>query len=458
MLKIIGFLPENFTPLIRHTLLTMEFRKLGGSGFKVPVLSLGTGTFGGRGDFFKAWGGTDVKESTRLVDICLDAGLNMFDTADIYSEGLAEEILGKTIKRRRDQVIISTKGTFRMGPGDNDVCSSRFHLIRAVEASLRRLGTDYIDIYQLHGFDALTPVEEVMSTLDDLVRAGKIRYIGVSNFSGWHLMKSLAVSEKYGLSRYVAHQAYYSLVGREYEWELMPLGLDQGVGAIVWSPLGWGRLTGKIRRGQPVPKQSRLHVTAAYGPPVEDEHVYQVVDALDRVALETGKTVAQIALNWLLQRPTVATVVVGARNEEQLRQNLGAVGWNLTAAQVARLDAASEIPKIYPYWHQAQFTDRNPPPVASKPIADWPLERVLVELLVDRGGVLPAEVPREVAGLHGREPRLVGEELERAGQGVAQAGGRRRAHEARPVPAGSSSASITVSIRPPTRLTTGTVP
>jgi aryl-alcohol dehydrogenase-like predicted oxidoreductase len=347
----------------------MEFRKLGGSGLKVPALSLGTGTFGGRGAFFKSWGGSGVQEATRLVDICLDAGLNMFDSADIYSDGLAEEILGKTIKRRRDQVIISTKGTFRMGPGDNDVGSSRYHLTRAVEASLRRLGTDYIDIYQLHGFDALTPVEEVMQTLDGLVRAGKIRYLGVSNFSGWHLMKSLAVSEKYGLARHVAHQAYYSLIGREYEWELMPLGLDQGVGAIVWSPLGWGRLTGKIRRGQPVPKKSRLHLTAGFGPQVEDEYLYRVVDALDKMAKETEKTVPQIALNWLLQRPTVANVIIGARDEHQLRQNLGAVGWNLTAAQVAKLDAASALPRIYPYWHQAQFADRNPPPVPTAPAA-----------------------------------------------------------------------------------------
>jgi aryl-alcohol dehydrogenase-like predicted oxidoreductase len=347
----------------------MEFRKLGGSGFKVPALSLGTGTFGGRGKFFKSWGGSGVQESARLVDICLDAGLNMFDTADIYSAGLAEEILGKTIKRRRDQVIISTKGTFRMGPGDNDVGSSRHHLTRAVEASLQRLGTDYIDIYQLHGFDAVTPVEEVLQTLDGLVRAGKIRYLGVSNFSGWHLMKSLAVSERYGLSRYVAHQAYYSLIGREYEWELMPLGLDQGVSAIVWSPLGWGRLTGKIRRGAPIPRKSRLHATAEFGPQVEDEYLYRVVDALDKIARETEKTVPQIALNWLLQRPTVANVIVGARDEKQLRQNLGAVGWNLTPAQVAKLDAASARPKTYPYWHQAQFMDRNPPPVPSAPFA-----------------------------------------------------------------------------------------
>jgi aryl-alcohol dehydrogenase-like predicted oxidoreductase len=343
----------------------MEFRQLGGSGFKVPVLSLGTGTFGGGNDFFKAWGASDVAEATRLVDICLEAGLNMFDSADVYSSGMAEEILGQAIKGRRDQVIVSTKGTFRAGPSPNDVGSSRFHLIRAVEASLRRLGTEYIDLYQLHGFDAVTPIEEVLGTLDDLVRAGKIRYIGCSNFSGWHLMKSLAISERYGYSRYVAHQAYYSLVGRDYEWELMPLALDQKVGAVVWSPLGWGRLTGKIRRGQPLPEVSRLRNQAVtdIGPPVQDELVYRVVDAIDEVARETGKTVPQIALNWLLQRPSVATVIVGARNEEQLRQNLGAVGWNLTPSQVARLDSASATTIAYPYWHQRGFVERNPPPV-----------------------------------------------------------------------------------------------
>lgn len=343
----------------------MEFRKLGQSGFKVPVLSLGTGTFGGTGDFFAAWGNNGVAEATRLVDISLEAGLNMFDSADIYSDGRAEEILGQTIKGRRDQVIISTKGTFRNGKGANDVGSSRFHLLRAVDASLRRLGTDYIDIYQLHGFDAQTPVEETLSALNDLVRAGKIRYIGVSNFSGWHLMKSLAASEKLGLARYVANQTYYSLIGRDYEWELMPLGLEQGVGAIVWSPLGWGRLTGKIRRGQPLPAVSRLksQVVLDMGPQVEDEYVFKVVDALDVVAKETGKTVPQIALNWLLQRPTVANLIIGARNEEQLRQNLGAVGWNLTKEQVALLDSASATNKAYPYWHQDGFAERNPSPV-----------------------------------------------------------------------------------------------
>ncbi len=343
----------------------MEFRQVGGSGFKVPVLSLGTGTFGGGTEFFKAWGSSDVAEATRLVDICLDAGLTMFDSADVYSAGAAEEILGQAIKGRRDQVIISTKGTFRFGKGANDVGSSRYHLTRAVEGSLRRLGTDYIDLYQLHAFDAMTPIEEVLGTLDDLVRAGKIRYIGCSNFSGWHLMKSLAISEKYGLARYVAHQAYYSLIGRDYEWELMPLSLDQEVGAVVWSPLGWGRLTGKVRRGQPLPETSRLRskVATDAGPQVSDELVYKVVDAIDVIAAETGKTVPQIALNWLLQRPGVANVIIGARDESQLRQNLGAVDWNLTPEQVARLDAASVTPLAYPYWHQRGFSERNPPPV-----------------------------------------------------------------------------------------------
>ena len=343
----------------------MEYRRLGGSGFMVPALTLGTGTFGGGNEFFKAWGATDVAEATRLVDICLDAGVSMFDSADGYSNGLAEEILGQAIKGRRDKVLISTKGTFRRGPGPNDIGSSRHALLRAVDASLRRLATDYIDLYQLHSFDAFTPVEEAVGTLDDLVRAGKIRYVGCSNFSGWHLMKSLAYSEKHGLARYVAHQAYYSLIGRDYEWELMPLAVDQGVGAVVWSPLGWGRLTGRIRRGAPAPQVSRLQgkVSNEAGPQVPDEYLYNVVDALDQVAAETGKTVPQIALNWLLQRPTVSTLVIGARDEKQLRDNLGAVDWKLTAEQVAKLDKASARAMAYPYWHQAQFAQRNPPPV-----------------------------------------------------------------------------------------------
>src|SRR3954463_10477288 len=331
----------------------------------VPALSLGTGTFGGGNEVFKAWGASDVAEARRLVDICLEAGVSMFDSADGYSNGLAEEILGKAIKGRRDQVLISTKGSFRRGSGPNDVGSSRHYLPRAVDASLRRLGTDYIDLYQLHAFDATTPIEEVIGALDDLVRAGKIRYIGCSNFSGWHLMKSLAYSDKHGLARYVAHQAYYSLIGRDYEWELMPLALDQRVGTVVWSPLGWGRLSGKMRRGQPLPETTRLQSKLAVdkGPPVSDEHIYRVVDALDEAAKETGKSVPQVALNWMLQRPSISSIIIGARTEEQLRQNLGAVGWNLTAAQIARLDAASATTPAYPYWHQRGFVERNPVPL-----------------------------------------------------------------------------------------------
>jgi aryl-alcohol dehydrogenase-like predicted oxidoreductase len=344
----------------------MEFRQLGYSGLKIPVLSFGAGTFGGGNEFFKAWGSTDVAEATRLVNICLDAGVNLFDTADVYSDGLSEEILGQAIKGRRNDLLVSTKATFRMSKnsGPNDLGSSRHHLIESCEASLRRLKIDTIDIYHMHGFDALTPVEETLKTLDTLVQSGKVRYIACSNFSGWHLMKSLSVSERYGWSRYVGHQVYYSLIGREYEWELMPLALDQKVGALIWSPLGWGRLTGQIRRNRPIPAGSRLHKTADYGPQVDDEYLYKVVDALDEVAKEAGKTVPQVALNWLLQRPTVANVIVGARNEEQLRQNLGSVGWNLTKEQIAKLDAASDVTPIYPYWHQRQFTERNPLPTS----------------------------------------------------------------------------------------------
>jgi aryl-alcohol dehydrogenase-like predicted oxidoreductase len=341
----------------------MEHRFLGASGFKVPVLSFGTGTFGGKGELFEAWGATDVAGARRLIDICLEAGVTMFDSADVYSSGASESVLGEALKGRRDKVLISTKASFRFDDDPNGVGSSRIHLKRTVDAALKRLQTDYIDLFQLHGFDARTPAEEVLSTLDELVRAGKILYTGVSNFSGWHLMKSLAVADRYGYPRYVANQTYYSLIGRDYEWELMPLGLDQGVGAVVWSPLGWGRLTGKIRRGQPLPETSRLHKTADQGPPVPEERLFRVIDAIDDIAKETGKTVAQIALNWLLQRPTVATVLIGARDEAQLRQNLGAVGWNLTPAQVAKLDAASAVRPAYPYWHQEGYAERNPSPV-----------------------------------------------------------------------------------------------
>jgi aryl-alcohol dehydrogenase-like predicted oxidoreductase len=342
----------------------MEHRQLGRSGLMVPALCFGTGTFGGTGEFFSAWGSSQEKEATKLVDICLEAGLNFFDSADIYSSGRSEEVLGAAIKGRRDKVLISTKGNFRFGEGANNLGSSRFHIINSVNGSLKRLNTDYIDLYQLHGFDALTPVDEVLSTLNDLVREGKIRYIGCSNFSGWHLMKALSTSERYGWSRYVAHQAYYSLIGREYEWELMPLGLSEGVGAVVWSPLGWGRLTGKIRRGSPLPESSRLNskLVVDMGPPVEDEYLFTVVDRLTEIAEETGRTIPQVALNWVLSRPTVATLIIGARNDTQLRDNLGAVGWSLSPEQIAKLDAASARTKVYPYWHQS-FAERNPSPV-----------------------------------------------------------------------------------------------
>jgi aryl-alcohol dehydrogenase-like predicted oxidoreductase len=338
----------------------MEYRQFGSSGLLVPVLSFGTGTFGGGTEFFKAWGSSDVAEATRLVDICLDAGANLFDTADVYSKGMSEEILGKAIAGKRNRVLISSKATFRMEDGPNGLGSSRYHLIRACEASLRRLDVETIDIYHMHGFDTVTPIEETLQTLDSLVQSGKVRYIACSNFSGWALMKSLAISERYGWTRYAGHQVYYSLVGREYEWELMPLGQQHQVGAMIWSPLGWGRLTGKIRRGEPLPVSSRLHQTAEYGPPVGDEYLYGVVDALDEVARDTGKTVPQVALNWLLQRPTVANVIIGARNEQQLRDNLGAAGWALSKGHIATLDAASEVTPIYPYWHQRGQPARKP--------------------------------------------------------------------------------------------------
>ncbi len=331
----------------------MEYRRLGHSGLKVPVLSFGTATFGGSNEFFKAWGSTDIQEATRLVDICMDSGLNFFDTANGYSVGQAEEILGQAIKGRRNEMLISTKATFPMGKGVNDLGSSRFHLIESCEASLRRLNIDHIDIFHIHGFDSYTPVEETLGALNTLVQSGKIRYIACSNFSGWHLMKSLSVSEKYGWSRYIAHQVYYSLVGRELEWELMPLAADQGVGTIVWSPLAGGALSGKIRRNKPAPKESRLGQIKFVS--YDDEVLFNVTDVLEQIAKERQKTIPQVALNWVLRRPTVCNIVVGARNEEQLKQNLGAVGWELTIQEIERLDKASDVRMLYPYWHQKAF-------------------------------------------------------------------------------------------------------
>jgi len=340
----------------------VEYRKLGGSGLSVPVLSFGTATFGGVGDFFKAWGTTEAQEAARLVSICLEAGVNFFDTANVYSSGKSEEVLGAAIKGRRDQLMVSTKATFPMGQGPNEFGSSRQALIWACEASLRRLGTDYIDVYYMHGFDATTPVDETLRALDDLIRAGKVRYIGCSNFSGWHLMKSLSISERYGWARHVAHQAYYSLASREFEWELMPLALDQKVGTVVWSALAGGALSGKISRDKPAPADSRLS-TADFLANARSDKLYDIIDVLQAIAAETGHSVSQVALNWVLQRPSVVSIVVGARNEEQLKQNLGAVGWKLSAEQMKRLDAASVTHPIYPYWHQRNFSVINPPPV-----------------------------------------------------------------------------------------------
>ena len=342
----------------------MEYRQLGGAGLKVPVLTFGTATFGGGNDFFKTWGSTQTAEATRLVDFCIDAGVNFFDCADTYSDGLAEEILGKAVNKKRAKVLISTKGTFPMGTGPNDMGSSRYHIIEACESSLKRLSTDYIDVYHMHGFDGNTPVEETLRALDDLVQAGKVRYIACSNFSGWHLMKSLAISDRYGWNRYVAHQVYYSLTSREYEWELMPLGLDQKVGALVWSPLAAGLLTGKFRRNRPVPEGSRVSQGGSPVPSsvISNELLYNTVDVLEEISQETGKSIAQVSLNWLLQRPTVSSLVVGARTEAQLKENLASADWNLSTDQVRRLDTVSDTQPVYPYWHQRSKPGLNPGP------------------------------------------------------------------------------------------------
>jgi len=344
----------------------MDYRQVGRSGLRVPALSFGAGTFGGKGPLFSAWGQSDAAEARRLIDICLDAGITLFDTADVYSNGASEEVLGAAIKDRRDAVLISTKTGLPMGDGPQDWGTSRARLIHAVEASLRRLGTDYIDLLQLHAFDAHTPVEEVMATLDMLIATGKLRYAGVSNYPGWQVMKAQAAADRHGWPRLVAHQVYYSLIGRAYEWDLMPLAADQGIGALVWSPLGWGRLTGKVGRGRPIPPGSRLHETEQFAPPVAEDHLYRVIDALEAVAAETGKSVPQIAINWLLARPTVSSVIIGARNEAQLRDNLGAIGWTLTPEQTAMLDAASAVMPTYPhtpYRQQDGFALLNPPMV-----------------------------------------------------------------------------------------------
>ncbi len=342
----------------------MEYRRLGQSGLQVPVLSFGTATFGGGGKFFKTWGNTDVKGASRLVDICLDSGLNFFDTANVYSEGLAEEILGEAVQGKRSRILLSTKSTFPMSDGPNDFGSSRKHILEALQASLKRLKTDYIDVYYMHAFDAKTPVDETLRALDQVIRSGMVRYIACSNFSAWHLMKSLATSEKLNLNRYIGHQIYYSLVGRDVEWELLPLAADQGVGSIVWSPLAGGALSGKIRKNRPAAKDSRLGQIQFVK--YDNENLYTVIDELEVISTERGKTIPQVALNWIMRKPTIASLVVGARTEEQLKENLGAIGWQLTAAEVARLDQASSAPFApYPNWHQQGFPQlmANPLPL-----------------------------------------------------------------------------------------------
>jgi aryl-alcohol dehydrogenase-like predicted oxidoreductase len=331
----------------------MEYRQLGHSGLRVSALTLGTMTFGGRGHWTRV-GATEVDTATRQVDMCLDAGVNLIDTADVYSEGLSEEVVGKTLKGRRDRVLVATKARFAMGDGPNDAGLSRHHLIRACEASLRRLGTDYIDLFQVHEWDGHTPLEETLSALDHLVNSGKVRYIGCSNYSAWHIMKALGISERKNLQRFVSQQIHYSLQARDAEYELVPVALDQGVGILVWSPLAGGLLSGKYRRGQDMPEGSR-HLTDWNEPPVHDEdQLYDIVDVLVEIGEARGVSAAQVALAWTLARPGIATAVVGARTEEQLADNLGAVDLTLDDDERARLDEVSAPRLMYPYWHQAK--------------------------------------------------------------------------------------------------------
>ena len=345
----------------------MEFRFLGNSGFSVPALTMGTVTFtDGSDEAFSSWGSSGVDDATRLVDICLDAGVCMFDCADIYTDGVSETILGKAIAGKRDRVLISTKAAFRLGDGPNDVGTSRHHLVKACEDSLKRLNIDFIDLWQMHGFDAKTPVEETMRALDDLVRAGKVRYIGCSNYSAWHIMKSLWTADRRGWTPFVAHQAHYSLLSREFEWELMPLALSEGLGTVVWSPLAQGKLTGKIGRNRPAPEGTRVAAGGGdnIGEFYPEEQFYRLVDTLEAIAQDTATSVAQVALNWVLHRPSVATVIIGARNERQLRDNLKAVDFQLSPEQVESLDRVSARPPVYPYWHQRNvYEERNPFPV-----------------------------------------------------------------------------------------------
>ena len=330
----------------------MDYRQLGHSGLRVSSLTLGTMTFGGRGNFAKV-GATDVETATRQVDMCLDAGVNLIDTADVYSDGLSEEIVGRTLKGRRDRVLLATKARMPMGDGPNDAGLSRHHIIRACEASLRRLDTDYIDLYQVHEWDGATPLEETRDALDHLVHSGPVRYIGCSNYAGWQVLKALGISDRLHLERFVSQQIYYSLQARDAEYELVPAALDQGLGILVWSPLAGGLLSGKYRRdAQP---QEGRQLTDWDEPPVRDEdRLYDVVDALVDIGEAHGVSAARIALAYTLGRPGVTSVIIGARREEQLIDNLAAADLELSADERARLDAISAPPLLYPYWHQAK--------------------------------------------------------------------------------------------------------
>lgn len=333
----------------------MDYRRIGGSGLQAPVLSFGTATFGGGDEFFRKWGTTNVAEARQLLDACFDAGVNFFDTADVYSSGAAEEILGEALGARRREALIATKLGYRSGPGPNDVGASRQHIISACEASLKRLKCDHIDLLQLHGFDENAPVEESLRAFEDLISAGKVRYIGASNFSGWQLAKMVGAADHLGLPRLISHQVQYSLLHREFEHELMPAGYDFAVGGLVWSPLAGGKLSGKFRRGAEAPADSRTAKMG--GVDASGGVLYDIVDVLVEIARERGKSPSQVAINWLLARPTIDGVVIGARSVEQLRDNLGAVGWRLSEEEIARLSAVSEPPVPYPYSHQRKFPD-----------------------------------------------------------------------------------------------------
>jgi len=339
----------------------METRPLGQSGLHVSVLTFGTLTFGGEGDRADRVGSVGVTEARTMIDLCLEAGVNLFDTADGYSDGRSEEILGAALAGRRHDVLVATKVFFRNGALTNDIGLSRHHIIRSCEASLRRLNTDYIDLYQAHNFDAITPLEETLSAFDALIQSGKVRYIGCSNYGGWQLMKALAISDRDRYARYVSQQVYYSLIGRELEFELVPLGVDQGVGILVWGPLAQGFLTGKYRRETGISGQGRYAFRGEPPIHIPEAQAYDIVDALDAIAQERGVSISQVALNWLLNKRGVTSLVFGARTLDQLRDNLNAAAWRLSADELTRLDAVSAPPIPYPYWHQRKYaSERNP--------------------------------------------------------------------------------------------------